>query len=144
MQKTFHDILTEVSEAKTRKDKIAVLHANSSAGLKQILGYTFDPNVKWLIPEGTPPYKPLPPHSDQEQRLQQELRRLYLFVEGPTDTQKNLKQIRREALFIELLESIDSRDAELLIAMKDGKLPYKGVTRKLVAEAFPNLAKNWF
>jgi hypothetical protein len=54
-----------------------------------------------------------------------------------------LKQHRREQLFIELLESVDPGDAKVLIGMKDGKLPYRGMTRKLVADAFPNLAKNW-
>lgn len=143
-QKTFHEIFDEVEKAKSRKDKIAVLHKHSSAALKQVLGYTFDPNVKWLLPEGDPPYKPLKKDSDVEARLLSELRKLYLFVEGTTEQQRNLKQVRREQLFIELLEVIDPRDAKVLIGMKDGKLPYKGVTRKLVAEAFPNLARNWF
>lgn len=144
VHKTFHEIFEEVEKAKTRKDKIATLHKYSSAGLKQVLGYTFDPNVKWLLPEGEPPYKPLPDNADVEARLVGELRKLYMFVEGDTDTQRNLKQVRREKLFIDLLEVVDPRDAKVLIGMKDGKLPYKGVTRKLVAEAFPNLARNWF
>jgi len=142
--KTMHAILKEVEEAKSRKDKIATLHKHSSAALKQVLGYTFDPKIKWLLPEGSPPYKALSEDADQEARLVSELRRLYLFVEGNTDTQRNLKQHRREQLFIEMLESIDPNDAKVLIGMKDGKLPYKGVTRKLVAEAFPNLARDWF
>jgi hypothetical protein len=143
MRKTFHEIFSEVEKAKTKKEKIATLQKYSGAPLKQVLGATFDPNVKWLLPEGTPPYKPLSDNADMESGLMQELRRLYLFVDGPSDTQKNLKQVRREQIFIDMLESIDPNDAKVLIGMKDGKLPYKGLTRKLVAEAFPNLAKNW-
>ena len=52
--------------------------------------------------------------------------------------------MRREQLFIQLLESVHPCEVKVLIGMKDRKLPYKGVTRKLVAEAFPNLARNWF
>jgi hypothetical protein len=140
----FDKIFQEVGDAKTKKDKIAALQKHSSASLKLILGATFDPRVKWLLPEGEPPYKPLPKDSDGELDLAGELRKLYLFTEGNTDAQRNLKQTRREELFIGMLESLDPGEAKLLVGMKDGKLPYKGVTRKLVAEAFPNLTKDWF
>jgi hypothetical protein len=143
MRKTFYEMFEEVEKASTKKDKIAALHKNSGPHLKQILGYTYNPNVKWLLPEGDPPYKPLPNGADQEAGLVGQLRKLYLFVEGNDPTQKNLKQVRREQLFIDLLESIDPRDAKLLLGMKQGKLPFKSITRKLVAEAFPNLAKDW-
>ena len=42
-----------------------------------------------------------------------------------------------------MLEAIDPRDAKVLIGMKEGKQPFNGLTRKLVAEAFPNIAKDW-
>jgi hypothetical protein len=143
MYKTFHDIFTEVGKATKKADKIAILHKNSSAALKQILGMTYDPRVEWLLPAGEPPYKPMEKASDQESGLMQETRRLYLFVRGDSDVQRNLKQTRREQLFVGMLEAIDPDDAKVLLAMKEGKLPYKGLTRKLVAEAFPNLAKDW-
>jgi hypothetical protein len=97
-----------------------------------------------LLPEGVPPHKPLPKDADAEITLATAQRQFYLFVEGPTDTQRNLKQHRREELFIQLLESVNPDDVKVLVGMKDRKLPYKGVTRKLVAEAFPNLAGHWF
>lgn len=143
MRKTFYSILEEVEKTRGRKKKIEKLHEHSSAALKSILGYAFDPNVKWLLPEGEVPYKALPANADVEGQFMAEIRKLYLFVDGPTDTQKNLKQIRREQLFIQMLESIDYRDAELLCNMKDRKLPFKSITPDLVAEAFPLLAKKW-
>jgi hypothetical protein len=143
MQKTFYEIFKEVHNAKKKKDKIAVLHFYSSAALKQVLGYTYDPRIKWLLPEGIPPYKPLPKSADQESALASELRKMYMFVEGDTDTQRNLKPNRRETLFIAMLESIDPRDAKVLIGMKERKLPFNGLTRKLVEEAYPNLTKDW-
>jgi len=104
---------------------------------------TYNPNVKWLLPEGDPPYKPLDSSTDMQGRLESELRRFHLFIEGNTDTQRNLKQTRREALFIDLLESIDPDDAKLVLGMKNGKLPYKGITKKMVAETFPKLSTDW-
>ena len=143
MTKTFYEIFKEVHNAKKKADKIAVLHHYSSGGMKTILGYTYNPNVKWLLPEGTPPYTPLPKGADQESALASELRKVYLFVEGDTEVQQNLKPNRRETLFIAMLESIDPRDAKVLIGMKERKLPFNGLTRKLVDEAFPNLTKDW-
>jgi len=141
---TFDSIFKKVEKAKTKKEKIAILHQHSSPVLKAILGYTYDPTVKWLLPEGTPPYKQLSDISDAGVTLKTEMKRFYLFVDGPTDTQRNLKQVRREELFIQTLESLHPDECKVLIGMKDRKLPYRGLTRKLVAEAFPNLAKNWF
>jgi len=143
MRKTFYEIFTEVEKCKTKKEKIAKLREHSSAAMKAVLGHTYDPNVKWLLPEGDPPYKPAADGVDVQGQFVSELRKLYLFVEGNTDTQRNLKQVKRETLFIEMLENIDPGDAKVLLGMKDRKLPFKGITRKLVAEAFPNLAKNW-
>ena len=143
MQKTFYEIFKEIHNAKKKAEKIAVLHHYSSPALKTVLGYTYDPRINWLLPEGEPPYKPLPKGADQESALASELRKLYLFVEGDMDAQKNLKTHRREQLFIDMLESIDPRDAKVLIGMKDGKQPFNGLTRRLVAEAFPNMAKEW-
>ena len=143
MTKTFYEIFKEVHNAKKKAEKIAVLHHYSSAAVKTVLGYTYNPNVKWLLPEGTPPYTPLPKGADQESALASELRKIYLFTEGDTEAQRNLKPNRRETLFIVMLESIDPRDAKVLIGMKERKLPFNGLTRKLVDEAFPNLTKDW-
>jgi hypothetical protein len=143
MYKSYSEIFQEVEKAKTKKEKQDVLRKYSGPVLKQILGMTYNPNVKWLLPEGDPPYKPLDSSTDMQGRLESELRRFHLFIEGTTDTQRNLKQTRREALFIDLLESIDPDDAKLVLGMKNGKLPYKGITKKMVAETFPKLSTDW-
>ena len=141
VRKTFHQMF-KYTEKLNKKDKIKHLQMNSSPGLKAVLGYTFDPNVKWLLPEGTPPFKPNTV-SDNEGQLEYESRKFYLFVDGPSDTQQKLRQTKREELFINMLENLNPYDAKILIAMKDRKLPYKGITKKLVQEAFPNLARDW-
>ena len=142
--KTYDAMFKAVEGAKTKQEKLNILKSASSPVLKQILGLTYDPRVNWLLPEGTPPYTPLPENADAEITMGNASRQFYLFVEGNTETQRNLKQVKRESLFIQLLESVNPVEAKVLLGMKDRKLPYKGVTRKLVAEAFPNLAKDWF
>ena len=46
-------------------------------------------------------------------------------------------------MFIRILETIDPEDANLLIICKDKDLAgkFKGLTKKLVSEAFPGLIK---
>jgi hypothetical protein len=51
----------------------------------------------------------------------------------------NLKPIKREQIFIQMLEAVSADDAQLLIAMKDKKSPYKNITKDIVNEAFPGL-----
>jgi hypothetical protein len=42
-------------------------------------------------------------------------------------------------LFIQFLETIDKDDAKLMIAVKDKKIPFKGITSNMVKKAFPDL-----
>ena len=129
-------ILKEASEIKGRKERIRFLQSHHPNQLmKLLLQYTFDPNIKFALPEGKPPYKPCEV-LDNENMLYLEQRRLYLFLEGGNP---DLNDLRRETLFVQLLESIVPADAELLIAVKDKKMPYKGITEKIVREAFPRL-----
>ena len=51
----------------------------------------------------------------------------------------NLAPLKRESMWIDLLESLSEGEADLLAKAKDRRLKYKGITRKLVEEAFPGL-----
>ena len=59
------------------------------------------------------------------------------FFKGPIAN--DLQPLKRESLFLNLLETLDVEEAELLIAAKDKKMKYKGITKKLVKDTFPNL-----
>lgn len=135
MKKSIYNILKECSEPRSVKDRVELLRKNGMPVVQQILKYAFDPNIKFLLPEGKPPYKPNS-YVDQEGILFSEARKLYLFVEGGNN---NLKPFRREMLFIQFIEGIDKNDAELICAVKDKKLPFKSITSDVVKQAFPNL-----
>ena len=135
MRKSISEILKLVSEQPNRQSKIQTLQSFYSPVLCQVLQYAFDPRIKWLLPQGDPPYKENV-FPGQELNLYSEARRLYLFVEGGNP---NLTNIRREMLFIQFLEMLDPKDAKVILAAKDKKIPYKGITAKLVNEAFPGL-----
>lgn len=129
------EFLEKVSKLKKKEEKVEAFKHNDSYPLKTILQAVFDPRIKFLLPEGVPPYKPND-LQDQETVLLRECRKLIYFVEGPYP---NLKQIKREQMFIELLENITPEDAKLLCSVKEKKLPYKGITEDIVKEAFPGL-----
>ena len=129
-------ILKEASEIKDRKKRIQFLRSHHPNKLMlTLLKYVYDPSIKFALPPGEPPFKKSEA-IDQENMLYNEMRRFYLFLEGGNP---DLSNLRRETLFIQLLESIDPDDARLLCAVKDKKMPYKGITEKLVREAFPKL-----
>lgn len=129
------EILKLAAETKGTEQKIELLRKHFNPTLGTILRYALDPAVKWDLPEGDPPYKKNE-YPDQQGVLYSEARRLYLFIEGGNP---NLSALRRETLFIQLLENVDPEDAKVLLAAKDKKLPYKGLTAKLINQAYPGL-----
>ncbi len=134
MRLAIFEILEQTAKLKTKQEKIEFLNKHHSTALATILRFGLDPSIKWLLPEGEVPYKPNP--MGDENHLIADARRLYLYIEGGNP---NLKQTRRETLFIELLENCHPKDAALIVALKDKKMPYKGITATLINEAFPGL-----
>lgn len=135
MRKSIAEILAEAGKAKTAKQKVDVLLANDSVPLKTILKYTYDPSVEFLVPDSEPPYEPSASHEGHGM-LYSEARRLRIFVKG--GGYDNLKQLRREVLFVELLESIHADDAKVLVDMIVNR-KFKGITEKTVLAAYPDL-----
>ena len=129
------EFLEKVSKLKKTEEKIEALRANDSFVLRIILQSAFDPKINWLLPEGKPPYKPSE-LTDQENVLIRDARKIAYFIEG---LHPNLKQVKREAMFIEMLESVAPKDAELLCALKEKKLPFKGITADQVLAALQGI-----
>jgi hypothetical protein len=128
------EILENASKLKSRKEKIEYLQKNDSRSLQDLIQYALHPAIVWDLPEGAPPYKPTD-FLDQENMLYTQMRKLSLFV---NKNGSNLKPARLEQIFVQILESIAPKDAELLLLVKDRKLP-KGITPALVQEVWPGL-----
>jgi hypothetical protein len=129
------EFLDKVSKLKKREEKVNALRNNNTFPVRTVLQGAFDPRIKWLLPEGTPPYK-VNDLVDQENVLIRDSRKLIYFVEG---SGHNLKPLKRETMFVEFLESLAPKDAELILSIKEKKLPFKGITEDIVREAFPEL-----
>jgi hypothetical protein len=135
MKLAIYEILENASKLAKKQEKIDYLRNNYNPVLGQVLKYTFEEQFVWVLPPGVPPYKPSE-FPDAHGMLYTEARRLYLFLEGGN---VNLTPFRREMLFINLLETVHPNDAKLLLAIKEKKLPYKGLTLNLIKEAYPGL-----
>ena len=126
-------------EAQTTVDRqVDFLLLYSSYALKAVLGYGMDPGVKWLLPDGDPPYRKLDVSTDQEGRFYTECKKLIYFVDSPEGRQVN--QLKREQLFIQVLESMDYRDSAMLLRMKNRQIK---IMPEAIAQAFPNLWEAW-
>ena len=138
-----YEMLEAVDKEKTKAKKVSLLqqYSKESQALKIIVELAYDKAWHWLLPEGDPPYNASPKEADLQHVLKADARRLQYFINTPQG--KAMKPLRRETMFIELLEAVDPLDAKLLLAAKSKKLPFKSVTKKLITEAFPEETKGW-
>ena len=132
------EILQKVSSAKTKKEKIELLQEYNSQGLRSLLIINFDESLKFLLPEGDVPFTPNDaPAGTEHTRLVHEYRGLYRFFKGGD---ASIKGMKREQLFVQLLEGLHQDEANMLVAAcnKDLQAKYR-ITKQVVSEAFPSI-----
>ena len=133
-----NEILELVDEQKTDAKKIAVLKEYECDIIKSLFIWNFDDSVISLLPPGSVPYKPNEsPLGTDHSSLRREQRSLYNFVKGGND---QLSTIRRETIFIQMLEGLHPKEADIVIAVKDGNLEdMYDVPFEVVEEAYPDI-----
>ena len=130
------EVLSKVAKAKTKDQKVRILRENDTPPLRMILKASFDPSIEWELPEGEVPYKVNDaPDGTEHTNLAHESRLLFHFIKGGNP---KLSALRRENMFLQLLEGLSKEEAEIIIAAKDGALhrKYKGLSDAVVKEAF--------
>ncbi len=145
------EVLQRVSNAKTKAKKIEILQEYKTPALKKVLLCNFSKRINFVFPSGETPYRPLDrPKGVEHQMLITEHRLLEKFitktVNGVTyfgcsnSTKPNMQQLRKENLWIQILESLHAEEAALLDLVKDKALTsrYK-ITKQNVIDAFPEL-----
>ena len=133
------ETLEEVAKAKTREDKRDVLKKRENLATKILLQLNYHPDAKWLLPPGAPPYVPAKEGDMTSNSFHYEVKKLDYYTDPSPHPLSELPMLRREAMFVGLLERLDPQDAEMMIAIKDKKLSYKGLTYKLVKDTWPDL-----
>ena len=132
------EVLELVSKQKTKAKKIQTLKQYESLHLKSVLIWNFDESVKSMLPDGEVPFKKNEaPAGTEHTYLAHEWKILYNFVKGGNDT---LRPVKRENLFMQLLEGLHPDEAEIICLVKDKNLKKKyKLTRAIVEEAFPDI-----
>ena len=158
------EILQLVSKQRSNAKKVEILKEYEHDALKTIFIWNFDESVISLLPEGDVPYGEIKDQTvysgtlsenlqkeamggesatgqDLDGRgrtsLRREYQNLYHYVRGGNN---GLSTIRREMMFINLLQGLHPREAEVVILTKDKKLQTKyKITHENVKEAYPDI-----
>jgi hypothetical protein len=161
-----YEILSLASKQRTNAKKIEILKKYDHPSLKSIFIWNFDESIISAVPEGNVPYSSVGQQNSfggtlsekiddavvkmgeigsnslgsQDQgrsSIRKEYQRFYNFVKGGNDS---LSSLRRETMFINVLEGLHPLEAEILCLVKDKKLETKyKITKQIVSEAYPDI-----
>jgi len=145
------EVLQRVSNAKTKDEKVKILQEYKTLALTKVLLCNFAKNIHFVFPEGKTPFLALDaPKGVEHQMLIREHKMIDKMIKkdvnGVTlygcsgNSKPSIQQLKKEALWIQLLESLHQEESELLDLVKDKKLTtrYK-ITKQNVVDAFPEL-----
>ena len=161
------EVLDLVSKQRSKAKKVEVLKKYDEFHLRMIFLWNFDTVVQSMLPEGDVPYQSYDEQntysgslstkikedirsmydtgsfsmgvSDTQGRttIRRECKNFYHFVKGGNDAMNNM---RRESMYINILQGLHPLEADILVLVKDKKLTdrYK-ITREIVEEAYPDI-----
>jgi hypothetical protein len=142
--KMTNEIFSVANGLSSDEERINYLRQNATKAVRALLIYNFS-DTKFLLPEGRPelrteedfnPQRGFVEGVDDGATLNYEMRKMYLFIEGG---HPNLTNLKREALWHELVNSLHPSEADDLWHMKDKKLQekYKKITHLVAYNSFP-------
>ena len=138
--KNIYEVFDEFELLSTREERIDYLRHNINKTLSEVLIYTFHPDYQWNITDV--PHNYIPSQDTLEGislcQLSTELRKLYMFKKGDPTAEK-LTERRKNELLIILLESLEPREAEVVMGILRKDQGVEGLTIDLIKEALPNL-----
>ena len=140
-----HELLEAVDSERVKTKKLEILRTHGDDSFKMTMIWNFDESVISMLPEGNVPYQPV--ESDvqasvdkglpQRTTIRNSARNFYRFIKGGDDM---MNKIKRESLFINILETLPPPEADILVLVKDKALNTKyNITKELVAEAYPEI-----
>jgi len=160
------EVLQLVSKQRTKAAKVDILKAYEDPSLKAIFIWNFDESIVSLLPEGDVPYASVGEQNSfsgtvtekinsavgmmnelgsnslgsQDQgrsSIRKEFKRFYNFIKGGNDS---LSGLRRETMFINILQGLHPLEAEILCLVKDKRLEEKyKITKEIVSQAYPDI-----
>ena len=164
------EVFDLVNKMKTEQKKVEVLRKYEHPSLKALFIWNFDESVITILPPGQVPYSNLKSEqkfrgtlSDKVDNLigtmnynqttslgnasdlteghttiRKEFKRFYNFIKGGNDS---LPALRKETMFIQMLEGLHPLEAEIICLVKDKKLQTKyKITKEIVTQAYPDIS----
>ena len=133
-----HEIFAAISAERTKDKKIGILQQYNENFLKSLLIWNFDDSIQSVLPEGEVPIQENEnAEKSPSSNIRKEWSKFYNFVKGGNDA---MNRLRKETMFINILESFHPGEAEVLCLVKDKKLQTKySITKELVSEAYPDI-----
>ena len=161
-----YEVFDACSKQRTKAKKIEVLQRYAHDSIMAVLIWNFDESVISLLPEGEVPYgntrednsvtgslsdkindavgmmqesgsASLGSQDQGKASIRAEYRKFYNFLKGGNN---GLYSLRRETMFINILEGLHPLEAEILILVKDKKLTDKyKITKEVVSAAYPQI-----
>ena len=160
------EVLNLVSKQSSNVKKIELLKKYDHPSLKALFIWNFDESIISVLPPGEVPYaatseqnsfsgtlsgkigdavnkmsemgsNSLGSQDQGRSSIRKEYQKFYNFIKGGNDS---LSSIRRESMFINILQGLHPLEAEILILVKDKKLNTKyKITKEIVSEAYPDI-----
>ena len=161
-----YEVFDACSKQRTKAKKIEVLQRYAHDSIMAVLIWNFDESVISLLPEGEVPYgntrednsvtgslsdkindavgmmqesgsASLGSQDQGKASIRAEYRKFYNLLKGGNN---GLNSLRRETMFINILEGLHPLEAEILILVKDKKLTDKyKITKEVVSAAYPQI-----
>lgn len=139
-------ILKQANEIENKDERINWLRDNATYAVRGLLNFNFHKEIKFLLPEGEPDLEGLKIKKEAEDfvlgtefsHLNHEMKKMYLFYEGG---HPNLKQMKREQLWVTLITGLHAGERDDLKYMKEHNLEekYPNITQEVGHVAFPDL-----
>ena len=160
------EVFNLASKQKSNAKKVEVLQKYSHPSIQTLFVWNFDESIVSVIPEGDVPYasvgdqnsfsgtvsekitdavskmeelgsSSLGSQDQGKSSIRKEYQKFYNFVKGGND---GLSSLRRETMFINLLQGLHPLEAEILCLVKDKKLETKyKITKEIASQAYPNI-----
>ena len=160
------EVFDAASKQRTKAKKVEVLQRYAHDSIMALLIWNFDESVVSLLPPGEVPYgnnkedsmvtgtlsdkindavdkmsemgsNSLGSQDQGQASIRKEYTKFYNFLKGGND---KLSSLRRETMFINILEGLHPLEAEILILVKDKKLTDKyKITKEIAGAAYPQI-----
>ena len=162
------EVLHLASKQRSKAKKVEVLRRYEDPSLKALFIWNFDESIISVLPDGEVPYTgyddqttysgTLTTKISEEVRkmhdtgsfsigatdkeghttIRREYKNFYHFIKGGNDS---LNNIRRETMFINILEGLHPLEAEIITLVKDKKLETKyKIPKEVVSEAYSDIS----